>query len=112
MQFYVSGQNGTKDSSVTSANLTVCDGLPRTATKFTEPVSIIQSELSGLFSSWACRMDSWRTIPRDLYARCALPGRALDCRALNSSRTFWETSSPQAPGVHMTLPTWFDFWRT
>jgi hypothetical protein len=49
---------GTKDPSVTRANLTICDGLPRTATKFTEPALTIQSELSGLFSSWACRMDS------------------------------------------------------
>ena len=39
--------------------------------KVHEPVSTIQLGLSGLFSSWACRMDSWRTIPHDLYARFA-----------------------------------------
>ena len=50
-------RNGTKDSSVTSAKLTVCGGRPRTAVKFTERVSTIQSEVSGYFrgglAEWA-----------------------------------------------------------
>src|SRR5271165_4265854 len=105
MQFCVSDRNGSKDSSVTSAKLTVCGGLPRTAAKFTEPDSTILSELFALFSRWAWRMDSWRTIPHGLYARCASAGRPLDCRALNSLPTFWETLNPQAPGAHMMQRT-------
>jgi hypothetical protein len=38
--------------------------------------------------------------PARLIRKVRVSGKAFDCRALNSSRRFWVTSSPQALGAH------------